>query len=162
MKKRVSRITLAVLAAILFAVLVGPFVIPVPPLKGTLPPQALADADSQFIEINGLSVHVKTRGQGQPVFVLLHGFGASLYSWHSVMEPLSQLGTVIAFDRPAFGLSERPLAWKGNSPSPADPPAWHNDWISSTCLFWYSPAMMIALYPQPTVSGWRASCPIPS
>jgi pimeloyl-ACP methyl ester carboxylesterase len=96
--------------------LVGPFLIRVPPLPGLQPPQALADADSQFISINGVNVHIKKMGQGDPIFVLLHGFGASLYSWHAVAEPLSQLGTVIAFDRPAFGLTERPLTWKGLNP----------------------------------------------
>ncbi len=55
-------------------------------------------------------------GQGEPVFVLLHGFGASLFSWHAVMEPLSQYGTVIAYDRPAFGLTERPMTWAGENP----------------------------------------------
>jgi pimeloyl-ACP methyl ester carboxylesterase len=116
MKPRIGRTGLAVLAGGLVIVSVGPFLVPVPPLVGTLPPKALADFDSQFIEINGLSVHVKTMGQGQPVFVLLHGFGASLYSWQAVMAPLSQHGTVIAFDRPAFGLTERPLTWEGQNP----------------------------------------------
>lgn len=116
MKKRTSRITIGVIAVLLLVLLVGPFLVPVPPLEGTLPPQALADADSQFIEINGLSVHVKISGQGEPLFMLLHGFGASLYSWQPVMEPFSQLGTVIAFDRPAFGLTERPLSWEGDNP----------------------------------------------
>jgi len=115
-KKRAGRITLIIITVLLFAILVGPFLVPVPPLEGTLPPQALADADSQFIEINGLDVHVKTMGQGEPVFVLLHGFGASLYSWQAVMEPFSQYGMVIAFDRPAFGLTERPLSWQGQNP----------------------------------------------
>jgi pimeloyl-ACP methyl ester carboxylesterase len=32
------------------------------------------------------------------------------------MEPFSRLGTVIAFDRPAFGLTERPLTWEGDNP----------------------------------------------
>ncbi len=113
---RIGRIRLAVAVALPLAVLVGPFLVPVPPLKGTVPPQALADLDSQFIQINGLNVHVKTMGHGQPVFVLLHGFGSSLYTWQAVMEPLSQLGTVIAFDRPAFGLTERPLTWEGQNP----------------------------------------------
>jgi pimeloyl-ACP methyl ester carboxylesterase len=63
-----------------------------------------------------LDIHVKSMGQGEPVFVLLHGFAASLYSWRAVMEPLSQLGTVIAFDRPGFGLSEHPLTWHGQNP----------------------------------------------
>ena len=116
MKRRACGIGLVLLAGGLATVLVGPFLVPIPPLKGTRPPQTLGDADSQFIEINQLSVHVKTMGQGEPVFVLLHGFGASLYSWQPIMEPLSQLGTVIAFDRPAFGLTERPLTWQGQNP----------------------------------------------
>lgn len=116
MRPRIGRIGLAVLAGGLAVGLVGPFLVPVPALEGTLPPEALADPDSQFIEINGLDVHVKVMGQGEPVFVLLHGFGASLYSWHAVMEPFSQLGTVIVYDRPAFGLTERPLSWEGQNP----------------------------------------------
>ena len=87
-----------------------------PPLKDTFPPEELADDDSEFIEVNGLEIHVKKMGQGEPVFLLLHGFAASLYSWHAVMRPLSQLGTVIAFDRTGFGLSERPLTWQGQNP----------------------------------------------
>jgi pimeloyl-ACP methyl ester carboxylesterase len=100
----------------LFLVLVGPLIVPVPPLTGTVPPEQLADPDSQFIQINGLTIHLKTMGQGEPAFVLLHGFGASLFSWHEVMEPLSQYGTVIAYDRPAFGLTGRPMTWTGENP----------------------------------------------
>ncbi len=104
------------LASVAMIVLVGPFLVPVPPASGTVPAQELADADSQFVEINGLSVHLKTAGQGTPTFILLHGFGASVFSWHAVMQPLSQYGQVIAYDRPAFGLTERPLRWKGVNP----------------------------------------------
>jgi pimeloyl-ACP methyl ester carboxylesterase len=116
MKKRTGRILLGLTGFLLVVLLVGPFLVPVPAIEGALPPQALADPDSQFIEINGLDVHVKTLGQGEPVFVLLHGFGASLYSWQAVMTSFSQLGTVIAFDRPAFGLTERPMSWTGTNP----------------------------------------------
>jgi pimeloyl-ACP methyl ester carboxylesterase len=104
------------LLVLIFLVLVGPFLVPVPPLTNTVPPEQLADSDSQFIQINSLTVHVKTMGYGEPVFVLLHGFGASLYSWHAVMEPFSQHGMVIAYDRPAFGLTERPMIWTGENP----------------------------------------------
>ncbi len=114
MKK--SHIAFVGLAAVSLVALVGPFLVPVPPLKGTHPAQDLADTDSQFIELNGLSVHVKTGGQGEPIFVLMHGFGASLYSWQAVTEPFSQLGRVITYDRPGFGLSERPLSWEGQNP----------------------------------------------
>jgi len=116
MKHRFFRIIALVLGILLLLLLVGPFLVPVPPLEGTKPIEELADADSRFVEINGLSVHYKTSGQGEPVFVLLHGFGASLYSWNAVMPPLGDLGTVIAYDRPAFGLTERPLEWEGESP----------------------------------------------
>ena len=116
MKKRTGRILLGLTGFLLVVLLVGPFLVPVPALEGALPPQALADPNSQFIEINGLDVHAKTLGQGEPVFVLLHGFGASLYSWQAVMTSFSQLGTVIAFDRPAFGLTERPMSWTGTNP----------------------------------------------
>lgn len=47
-----------------------------PPLEGTVSARELADPDSQFVEVNGLSVHYKEMGAGQPVFLLLHGFGA--------------------------------------------------------------------------------------
>jgi pimeloyl-ACP methyl ester carboxylesterase len=104
------------LLILLLIVLFGPFLIPVSRAPGTVAPQQLADPDSHFVEINGLNVHYKMMGHGQPVFILLHGFGASLFSWHAVMEPLSAHGTVIAYDRPAFGLTERPLKWTGQNP----------------------------------------------
>lgn len=116
MKRRLGRIALISSAVLLVFILVGPFLVPVPELEGTVSPQELADPDSQFIEVNGLDVHVKRAGQGEPTFVLLHGFGSSLYSWQAVMEQFGQLGSVIAFDRPAFGLTERPLTWEGQNP----------------------------------------------
>lgn len=115
-KKHLLRAFGIVLAILLLLVLVGPFLIPIPPLEGTKPIEQLADPDSRFIEINGLTVHYKITGQGEPTFILLHGFGASLFSWREVMTPLAEYGTVIAYDRPAFGLTERPLEWSGESP----------------------------------------------
>lgn len=114
--KTLMRILLTVLGLFLVVLFVAPFLVPIPALEGTQPPEALADSDSLFIPINGLKVHVKVQGEGVPVFVLLHGFGASLYSWQAVMPALAQYGQVIAFDRPAFGLTERPLQWQGRNP----------------------------------------------
>lgn len=115
-KNRFWKITGIVLGVLLIFVLVGPFLVPVPPLENTVPAETLADADSRFIKVNGINVHYKTYGQGDPVFILLHGFGASLFSWHEVTAPLAEMGTVIAYDRPAFGLTERPLEWDGENP----------------------------------------------
>jgi pimeloyl-ACP methyl ester carboxylesterase len=48
-------------------------------------------------------------GAGKPALILLHGFGAGVFSWQAVVPSLAGLGTVVAFDRPGFGLTERRL-----------------------------------------------------
>lgn len=120
MKKRAVKILGSIFAIFLIVLLVGPFLIPVPPLENTVSAESLAEADSKFIEVNGIRVHYKQLGEGEKTFILLHGFGASVFSWREVMEPLSQFGTVIAYDRPAFGLTERPMEWKGENPYSQD------------------------------------------
>jgi pimeloyl-ACP methyl ester carboxylesterase len=119
--KRPLRIILIVLAGLLLLLGVGPLLVPVPPLEGTLPPKQLADPDSRFVELQGIEVHYKIAGQGDPVLVLLHGFGASIFSWKKVLAPLAQEGTVIAFDRPAFGLTERPMPGDWTEQNPYSP-----------------------------------------
>ncbi|HRQ41725.1 MAG TPA: alpha/beta hydrolase [Chloroflexota bacterium] len=112
-RRRNLLVFLAVLALVL---LVGPFLVPVPPLENSVPPQQLADPDSLFMEINGQSLHVKRYGEGEPVYLLLHGFASNTYTWHKVVEALAQQGTVIVYDRIGFGLSARPLTWTGDNP----------------------------------------------
>jgi len=116
----VLKIALIILAVLLFVILVAPFLIPIPPLEGTASPEELADADSRFFDFNGVKVHYKVMGQGEPAFILLHGFASSVYSWREVMAPLAELGTVVAFDRVGFGLSGRPLRWEGANPYTAE------------------------------------------
>lgn len=89
--------------------LVGPFLVPVPELGNLVTESEFAEPDSKFIEVNDISVHYKDTGEGKTTFILLHGFGASTYSWREVMDDLSEYGRVIAYDRPAFGLTERPM-----------------------------------------------------
>lgn len=114
---RSRRRWLAATVAIALLVIVGPLLVPVPPLADVVPPERLADPDSHFIEVNGLSVHFKEQqGAGDRTFILLHGFGASVFSWRDVMGPLAAYGRVVAYDRPAFGLTERPMDWSGASP----------------------------------------------
>ena len=115
---RIVRIVIVLASILLFVVLVGPFLIPIPQLPDTVPPEQLADPDSRFTSINGLRLHYKTAGSGEPTLVLLHGFAASVHSWREVMGPLAEVGTVIAFDRPGFGLTSRPLPgeWTGENP----------------------------------------------
>lgn len=94
----------------------GPFVVPVPTLDGLVSEQEFVDPDSQFIEINGVNIHYKEAGAVERTFILLHPFGGSTYSWREVMDEFAKYGRVIAYDRPAFGLTERPLPgeWEEN------------------------------------------------
>ncbi|XP_031485717.2 uncharacterized protein LOC116254460 [Nymphaea colorata] len=91
-----------------------------------LDPLLLADPDSCFFEFMGVSIHHKISSAegdqweeskcsssrscrlGLPM-ILLHGFGATVFSWRKVMKPLAHLvgSSVLAFDRPAFGLTSR-------------------------------------------------------
>ena len=107
-----------VLLGIILLIAIVPFLIPIPPLEDTKPAAELADPDSLFIDLDGITIHYKKMGAGEPVYILLHGFGASTYSWREVMPPLSQTGTVIAYDRPAFGLTDRPMPGEWQGPSP--------------------------------------------
>jgi pimeloyl-ACP methyl ester carboxylesterase len=115
MMRKLPRFALIAAGLLLAAILIGPFLVPIPPLEHTLPPEELADPDSRFTEVDDLQVHYKATGEGRPAFILLHGFGASVFSWREVIDPLGAIGTVVAFDRPAFGLTERPLAWEEGS-----------------------------------------------
>lgn len=109
------RLWVKILIGAALVLLIGPFLIPVPPVAG-VPAGDLADRDSRFTEINGIQVHYKLAGEGEPAVLLLHGFGASVFSWRDVLKPLAEYRKVVAFDRPAFGLTERPLKWQGENP----------------------------------------------
>ncbi|MDP1544422.1 MAG: alpha/beta hydrolase [Anaerolineales bacterium] len=101
-----------ILFSFIFACLtmaLGPFAIPVPELDGLVAEQAFIEADSKFIEINTVNVHYKEAGLGKRTFILLHPFGGSAFSWREVMDDFAEMGRVIAYDRPAFGLTERPM-----------------------------------------------------
>lgn len=106
-------------------------------------PMNLADPDSCFCEFQGVSIHHKvfdpqslsdavtssvddTQVTPKIEFpmILLHGFGASVFSWNRVMKPLARLvrSKVLAFDRPAFGLTSRILhPFSGGATNDAKP-----------------------------------------
>ena len=66
-----------------------------------------AQAPSQFIEVDGMQVHVRDEGpRDDPLpIVLLHGTSASLHTWDGWAQSLSGKRRVIRFDLPAFGLT---------------------------------------------------------
>jgi pimeloyl-ACP methyl ester carboxylesterase len=115
------KLSLAILLAILSTAFFVPFIYPVPPLENTVSKQELADPDSLFIDVNDVTIHYKdtpATTQSDVTFIMLHGFGSALFTWEAVTEELSTYGRVIAFDRPAFGLTERPArgSWRGENP----------------------------------------------
>jgi pimeloyl-ACP methyl ester carboxylesterase len=122
MMRKILRVMAIFLLVLLGLLLLVPLIFPFPQLSGVRDPRELADPDSQFVEVDGVELHYKQYGSGEPVMVLLHGFAASTFSFREVVEPLSRLGTVIVYDRPGQGLTERPLygSWSGDNPYSPD------------------------------------------
>ncbi|GLC59570.1 hypothetical protein PLESTB_001501500 [Pleodorina starrii] len=117
-----------------------------PDASDDVPAEMLADDDSKFVELEpGLKVHYKEvappaaaaaaassggggGGAASPFYcgpdgattgiVLVHGFGGGVFSWRHIMEALAMQChcRVIAFDRPAFGLTSRPKATEQSNP----------------------------------------------
>ena len=52
-------------------------------------------------------LHVETHGAGDPI-VLVHGFGANVYSWRHLVGPLARHHEVLAVDLKGFGASPKP------------------------------------------------------
>ena len=61
----------------------------------------------QLLEIGEQRIYLERSGEGEPV-VLVHGFGASSYSWRKVMPALAREYHVLAPDLNGFGLTDRP------------------------------------------------------
>ena len=64
-------------------------------------------AADRLVEVDGRKVSVERAGSGAPL-VLLHGFGASTYSFDEVLAPLARKFSVVAIDLNGFGYTERP------------------------------------------------------
>jgi pimeloyl-ACP methyl ester carboxylesterase len=86
----------------LVAVLVLSACVSVEPLE-----QARSDFSEQLIRTDGHLVYAAQSGHGDPV-VLIHGFGASSYSWRKVAPELAERHRVVAIDLYGFGWTDRP------------------------------------------------------
>ena len=122
MKHLVQR-TAIVLGMLLLLLLIVPFLVPIPPLTDTVSARTLASKPSQFTILPfpgtaGLEIHYWDAGSGEPTFLLLHGFASNLYTWDEVFPYFAEQGRVVSYDRPAFGLSARPLPgdWQKQNP----------------------------------------------
>jgi pimeloyl-ACP methyl ester carboxylesterase len=75
---------------------------------------------SKFASVYGTRIHyvdIVPEGwdSSSPVIIFLHGYNASLFSFRANVDDIAtRTGLrVIAFDRPPFGLSDRPTSWGG-------------------------------------------------
>jgi pimeloyl-ACP methyl ester carboxylesterase len=101
------RSVLLLLAGALFFAIVGVALTWAPDLPVDGLKARWAPPPSQFIEVNGLQVHLRDEGpRDDPMpIVLLHGTSASLHTWEGWARALRGERRVIRFDLPGFGLT---------------------------------------------------------
>ncbi|NLA11171.1 MAG: alpha/beta hydrolase [Firmicutes bacterium] len=66
--------------------------------------QEFTNEYSHFVEVDGVEVHYREEGAGEPL-VLLHGWSASLHTWDGWAKELQEDFRVIRLDLPGFGLT---------------------------------------------------------
>ena len=63
--------------------------------------------DEHFLRIGGRDVYARSTGRGETV-LLVHGFGASSYTWRHLVPELARAYRVVTLDLHGFGYTERP------------------------------------------------------
>ncbi len=104
---RRNKILLGLLGLLLFILFVLPYLLP---LNGpaTVDPTTLADPNGAFVQAGDTRMYYQKSGTGGVPIVLVHGFGASSFSWRENLDPLAKAGfTVYAPDMRGFGLSDK-------------------------------------------------------
>lgn len=77
--------------------------------RGSIPVKEIYQ-EGEFDFINESKVYYTTQGQGKPL-ILIHGFGASTFTWRRNIDYLASKGFKIwALDQKGFGLSDKPAS----------------------------------------------------
>ncbi|MGY6523496.1 MAG: alpha/beta fold hydrolase [Mongoliitalea sp.] len=63
-----------------------------------------SDENSYFLKVDGINVHVRVKGEGEPIF-LIHGSFASLHTWADWEQELNPYFMTISMDLPGHGLT---------------------------------------------------------
>ncbi len=78
--------------------------------KSELPPSSTLEffdsLESQFASVENFTIHYLQTGKG-PHLVLLHGIGASTFTWRFLIPLFSKKYTVTIIDIPGFGKSSK-------------------------------------------------------
>lgn len=117
--KYVRRFLIAIAGSLLFLMLVS-FILPLDQ-RGT-DPAVLADDSGQFITVDDITLYVRTTGQEtDPPIIMIHGAFGSTETWRYNRDAIAEAGYyVIAFDRPGYGLSDKPVDFDYTCASQAD------------------------------------------
>ncbi len=105
MKRWLMRFAFALVGSLgLLAIVLATLLRPDLPLEPLL--DRYTNEHSQWIEIDGLSVHLRDQGNPEgPPILLLHGTFASLHTWEGWVEELGDRYRLISLDLPGFGLT---------------------------------------------------------
>lgn len=98
----------SLLGVLLLVALIAPYLIPLPATRyaDTTP---LAGPEGRFITVAGTRTYIREAGPTTgPAVVLVHGFGASTFSWRETVPALAEAGFhVLALDLRGFGLADK-------------------------------------------------------
>jgi len=67
----------------------------------------IAKAPSRFADLEGLKLHYKVLGKGEPTLVLVHGWTCNLGFWKG-QAPLAESMRLVLVDLPGHGMSDKP------------------------------------------------------
>jgi pimeloyl-ACP methyl ester carboxylesterase len=77
---------------------------PPPPVKA--PPLTIRGTEG-MVDVGGRRLHCFVYGAGGPTVVLVSGFQAPQAYWNAVVPGIAEITTVVTYDRPGYGRSER-------------------------------------------------------
>jgi pimeloyl-ACP methyl ester carboxylesterase len=81
-----------------------------------LPRRELARATSRFLDVDGVEIHHEVHDSAthsvdsRPTMLLSHHFYGSTAVWDRMVPLLTDRARVVSWDRPGFGLTDRPVA----------------------------------------------------
>jgi len=62
----------------------------------------------EYIEVNGIKLHIAKQGDGEKLVILLHGWPEFWYTWRYQIPVLAEKYTVVVPDLRGFNLSDKP------------------------------------------------------
>ena len=107
MRKRLSRIAIAIGGALASALAVGAVLQPVLSWR-TLSNSA---APGRLVDVGGHQLHLLCQGNGSPVVILEPGLPGSSLAWESITADIAPFARVCSYDRAGYG-------WSDIGPSP--------------------------------------------